>query len=140
MTESTICRVTLPPEARRPFQVLRGLKHHPQPLTFDASHTTALPPVAKRSKTLPEGTVREFLRGGPVAEMWLKGAVDGKLDLEKVPVALREEMNTRAELSTASCGKSLKLGPVEAANLSALGFAVKPEATTNPADSEETTP
>jgi len=140
MTESTIFRVTLPPEARRPFQVLRGLKHHPQPLTFDASHTTALPTLKRRAQIISVDIVREFLRGGPVAEMWLKGAVDGKLDLEKVPVALWEEMNTRVELSTASCGKSLKLGPVEAANLSALGFAVKPEATTNPADSEETTP
>jgi hypothetical protein len=96
--------------------------------------------LKRRAQIISVEVVREFLRGGPVAEMWLRDAVGGKLDLEKVPVALWQEMNTRAELSTASCGKSLKLGPVEAANLVALGFEVKPEATTNTADSEETAP
>jgi hypothetical protein len=101
----------------------------------------ALPTLKRRAQFISADIVRAFLRGGPVAEMWLRGAVGGKLDLERVPAALWAEMNARAEVSTASCAKSLTLELVEIANLVALGFEVVPVLpASGDLDSEETTP
>ena len=132
MTEPTSYRVTLPVDARRPFQIV-SIPGHPTPLTFDASREEAIPKPKRRAQTLPEKTVRQFLGSqGGVARMWLQDAVEGALELSAVPAKLWPEMTRRAEVTLPSRAKSLRLTPSQMADLRALGFQVETETESPP--------
>lgn len=135
-------RVTLPKDARRPHQILTGLRGYPR-LTFDALTPAKFPKNTKK-KVLPRATVDQLIEtGGQPFLTYLRQAMrrdgieetPGEHPFDHVPGSLYPELLAQVEVASSATSKWLLLSPDEVRDLLALGFLVDPEdATETPTD------